>query len=88
MKKACLLLTGVGLIIVNLACNKLKQQCEGSNRMDYEFDLPFSINPATDTINLGDTLWVESSFDANLLNKRNGKKYSVANINVFRKDSR
>lgn len=83
MKKACVLLTGVGLIIVNLACNKLKQQCEGSNRMDYEFDLPFSINPATDTINLGDTIWIESRFDAQLLNKKNGKVYNVGKADFF-----
>src|SRR5690606_31429692 len=81
MKYIFLTIIVCGLFIGFVKCNK--NLCEGGNSMDYEFDLPFHIAPVADTIHLGDTLWVESSFDAELLNKINGKKYSVAGNHQF-----
>jgi|SRR5690606_37333761 len=63
------------------ACDKYPDYCKGG--MDFEFDLPVSISPITDTIQLGDTLWVEMRVDNPILNKLDDKRYDISEADLF-----
>src|SRR5690606_3347395 len=64
-----------------LACERYPKYCRGG--IDFEFDLPVTISPITDTIHLGDTLWVEMRVDNPILNKLDGKRYDISEADLF-----
>lgn len=72
------------LIICLSSCDKDRRAtCEGEKMIAYEFDMPVTVSPNTDTIQLGDTLWVELRIGYPTLNKLNGKKYDITKANLF-----
>lgn len=62
-------------------CYKYPDYCRDG--MYLEFDLPVTLTPLTDTLPLGDTLWVELRLPNPLLNKRDGKTYDITNANWY-----
>lgn len=43
----------------------------------YEFEVPFTITPTTDTISTGDTLWLSTDFTNYLKDHVSGSSYTV-----------
>lgn len=48
--------------------------------MSFRFEIPISIYPVADTMHIGDTLWIESTYDRFLLNLENQKRYDVGAV--------
>jgi len=72
----------LGFFIISLAaCDKYPEYCKGG--IKYEFDMPVSVSPGTDTIHLGDTLWVELRIPHLTVNKVDGKTYDIAKVDLF-----
>ncbi len=70
------------LVIVSVtACKKYPEYCRGG--MEFEFDMPVTVSPSTDTIHLGDTMWVEMRIPLPTLNKLDGKKYDISKVDLF-----
>lgn len=59
--------------------------CEKKCKNAYFFEFPFTINPASDTISIGDTLTIESIYDSQLLDK-NSNEYIQVNDYDFHFD--
>lgn len=75
----------VGILLLLCGCwcscdlreKRERKKCEGEAVLGFEFDIPYSIAPAKDTFTIGDTIWVESVFSNQMLNKHNGKTYTL-----------
>lgn len=52
-------------------------RCEKGGRTDHWYDLPVNITPSKDTFSIGDTIWIENSFNDVLLNKNYNKTYTI-----------
>lgn len=67
-----------------LSCDPFnKNRCKdavGNTVLGYTFEIPYTITPAKDTIKVGDTIWLESSFSNQMYNAENGKTYTVNNF--------
>ncbi len=59
--------------------------CQKPCKVAYNFDFPFTISPANDTISIGDTLTIESIYDSQLLDK-NSNEYIQVNYYDFHFD--
>lgn len=65
------------------SCGKERRlKCEGDLMIAYEFDMPIRVSPGNDTIQLGDTLWVELRVDDPTLNKLNGNRYDISKADL------
>jgi hypothetical protein len=76
-----ILLFFCGLSSCDLVEKRERKKCEGEAVLLFDFDIPYRASPARDTFTLGDTVWIESVFSSQMLNKRNGKTYSVSDFN-------
>ena len=77
-----LLSISIGMLLF-VSCDPLKpgyKDCEVDGHTNFEFNLPFYYTPNADTMQLGDTLWIESSFSNQLYNELNGKTYALDNF--------
>lgn len=57
--------------------------CKKENNCPKEFELKGKITPLKDTFNLGDTLFLESSFNKILVENYTNKSYDMSNINWY-----
>lgn len=80
------------ICIVSLACfisacnsweKKQKALCEGESNLGFSFEIPYTVSPEQDTFKVGDTIWLESSFNSQMYNLRNGKTYPVINFDFM-----
>jgi hypothetical protein len=62
------------------SCDKYPDYCKGG--LEFEFDMPVTINPATDTLQLGDTLWVELRIEHPTRNKLNDERYDISKVDL------
>ena len=70
-----------GLSSCDLVEKRERKKCEGEAVLLFDFDMPYTVTPAKDTFTVGDTIWVESTINSQMLNKRNGKTYTVNDFN-------
>ena len=61
------------------SCNKEKDRWE---EVEFEFAIPVSITPGSDTINVGQELSVTADFSDSLFDIRSQKKYYLPNFNL------
>ncbi len=76
-----ILLFCCGIISCDLVEKRERKKCEGEAVLLFEFDIPYVAAPSADTFKVGDTLWIESTFGSQMLNKHNGKTYAVNDFN-------
>jgi hypothetical protein len=63
----------IAALLLCMACNKDPQIEE----VFFEFEMPFTITPGTDTVRVGDTLRMEANFSDTLFDYISKKKYHV-----------
>lgn len=78
MKHWFLLLSVIAAVGMLTSCGGGK--CEQRGFTELEFDLPVKITPSRDTFRIGDTIWIENSFDDMLVNQNSNKSYRVQNF--------
>ena len=66
----------IAAILLCMACKKDPQ----IERVFFEFEMPFTITPGTDTVRVGDTLRMEANFSDTLYDHISNRKYYVPNF--------
>lgn len=74
------LLIGLASASCDLVEKRERKKCEGQAVLGFEFDIPYHVRPARDTFSLGDTIWIESSFSNQMVNRSNGKVYTLSHF--------
>jgi hypothetical protein len=69
----------IAAMLLCMACNKDPQ----IERVFFEFEMPFTITPGTDTVRVGDTLRMEANFSDSLYDVRSGRKIYLPDFNGF-----
>ncbi len=76
MKKTiAVIILSLMFTILHYGCRKKK--CEGGTGIFFNFSIPFTISPIKDTLEYGDTIWIESVFSEQMYNPWNDKTYTV-----------
>jgi hypothetical protein len=63
----------IAAMLLCMACNKDPQ----IERVFFEFEMPFTITPGTDTVRVGDTLRMEANFSDTLFDALSQRKYDL-----------
>jgi len=72
-------ITGLScLLIILLANTGCPKPCVG---LHYSFDANIQISPSTDSIRVGDTLYITASFSNSLIDRASGKLINYTNAN-------
>jgi len=80
MKNTLYLLTVITTLFFNSCINGLFEP-PPCNRY-YTFEYPISIYPVNDTINIGDTLWIEIDIDNSIEDKKTGDMVDISDLDL------
>lgn len=77
MKKAIhsFFLTAVALVNIFSSCNRPKEEY-----IEMKFEIPLTVTPIKDTINIGDTLTLETNFPDSVKEVKSGRYYKLQNF--------
>lgn len=71
-------------IILGLSLLLFLSGCPDSpEAFDYQFNLPFEISPASDTLKIGYTLWLTASFVDELVDVKSNKVLAFVSENLY-----